>query len=93
MRHPVPTIPTGLVPDIQQTSLTSLHLPSRAFFQVSTVGVLDAQYSAGLLVPEVVRTSVAAKAGVQRGDLITKVQNTPVAAGPSAIADVLEAIK
>lgn len=60
--------------------------------QVSTVGVSESVYRPGVLVPDVSRASPAAAAGLQRGDIILKIQDLETTASPSSVPKVVNYI-
>ncbi|KAK9808212.1 hypothetical protein WJX73_009389 [Symbiochloris irregularis] len=62
------------------------------FAQACTIGMATPVFEAGVRVPEVVSTSVAAKAGLRAGDVIMSVGKSEIPAAPSAVARVVNAI-
>jgi len=64
------------------------------FTQVSTVGGSAApEYLPGIKVPEVVRGSVAERAGFKAGDLIELVNGAPVLSQPQGVSQLVDQIK
>ncbi|KAK9814195.1 hypothetical protein WJX72_002001 [[Myrmecia] bisecta] len=61
--------------------------------QVSTVGAVSSTFQAGVVVPEVIETSVAYKAGFKAGDVITQVAGRAVEASPYSVTKVVNKIK
>lgn len=63
------------------------------FGQVLTSGLLQQEIFPGAVVPEVITTSVAAKSGIQAGDVILGVNGEALPAGEKAVFDLVQTIK
>ncbi|MCO5602498.1 hypothetical protein L7F22_056630 [Adiantum nelumboides] len=63
------------------------------FGQVLTSGLLQQEIYPGATVPEVISTSVAAKSGIQAGDIILGVNGEALPAGEKAVFDLIRTIK
>ncbi|KAI5084551.1 hypothetical protein GOP47_0000720 [Adiantum capillus-veneris] len=63
------------------------------FGQVLTSGLLQQEIFPGAMVPEVISTSVAAKSGIQAGDVILGVNGEALPAGEKAVFDLVHIIK
>ncbi|KAI8467700.1 MAG: intramembrane metalloprotease [Monoraphidium minutum] len=63
------------------------------FAQVSTVGKAENAYLPGVRVPEVTPGGIAARAGVQAGDVLLRVGDYEVRAAPDQVSAVVAAIK
>lgn len=63
------------------------------FGQVLTTGLLQQEVLPGVIVPEVISTSVAAKAGILAGDVVVGVDDVVLPAGENAVYDLVHIIK
>lgn len=63
------------------------------FGQVLTTGLLQQEVLPGVIVPEVISTSVAAKAGILAGDVVVGVDDVILPAGENAVYDLVHIIK
>lgn len=63
------------------------------FGQVLTSGLLQQELLPGAMVPEVISTSVAARAGILAGDIILGVNGDVLPAGEDAVFDLVHTIK
>eukprot|EP00250_Pteridium_aquilinum_P002081 c12284_g1_i1 orf=397-1962(-) len=63
------------------------------FGQVLTSGLLQQEILPGAIVPEVISTSVAAKAGIRSGDVIIGVNGDVLPAGETAVFELVRTIK
>lgn len=63
------------------------------FGQVSTIGLAQARYQPGVLVPEITQFSAADKAGLRRNDLIVAVDGRTVTSAEGAVSKVVSTIK
>ena len=60
--------------------------------QAGVVGIPSTNILPGVRVPEVLRNSIAEKAGLKRGDIITRIAGEAVPAEPRAVANVVSII-
>ncbi|KAJ7525299.1 hypothetical protein O6H91_17G044700 [Diphasiastrum complanatum] len=63
------------------------------FTQVLTVGILEQEFFPGVVVPDVVRSSAAERAGVRPGDVIVSVDGRSFSASQGSVFQLVDTIK